>query len=84
MSPVAATLLKQALLLPEAERDWLASELSASLEMAMTPEQEAALVELLEHRRAEFLAGRAELIPAEEVFAQALATMAQHSASPPR
>lgn len=41
----------------------------------MSPEQEAAVLELLESRRAEYLAGRATLVDADEVMRQARALL---------
>lgn len=62
--------------LSEPEREWVLAELNASLEPPMSPEQEAALLELLEHRRAEYLSGRAETVSFEEVMAKAWAKLA--------
>ncbi len=75
MSSVATELLERALQLPETDREWMAAELSDSLEFAMTPEQEAAVLALLESRRAEYLAGRAMLVDADVVMAQAKALL---------
>lgn len=75
MSTVAVELLERALQLPDADREWMAAELSDSLEPAMTPEQEAAVLALLESRRAEYLAGRATLVDADEVMARAKALL---------
>jgi putative addiction module component (TIGR02574 family) len=75
MSSAATELLEKALQLPETEREWMAAELSDSLETPMTLEQEAAVLALLESRRAEYLAGRATLMDADVVMAQAKALL---------
>jgi putative addiction module component (TIGR02574 family) len=75
MSTAATELLEKALQLPEVEREWMVAELSDSLEPAMTPEQEAAVLALLESRRAEYLAGRATLVDADVVMARAKALL---------
>ncbi len=71
MSTAATELLQQALELPETDREWMVSQLSESLDPVMSPEQEAAVLELLDSRRAEYLAGRATLVDADEVMRQA-------------
>ena len=75
MSSAATELLERALQLPESDREWMAAELSDSLEFTMTPEQEAAVLSMLESRRAEYLAGHATLVDAGVVMAQAKALL---------
>lgn len=75
MSSAATALLEQALRLPETEREWLAAELSESSMPPMTPEQGAAVLELLESRRADYLAGRDAGVDADEVMAKARAML---------
>lgn len=75
MSTAATELLEKALQLPETDREWMATQLSDSLDPIMTPEQEAAVLELLDSRRAEYLAGRGTLVDADEVMRQAKALL---------
>jgi putative addiction module component (TIGR02574 family) len=68
MTQATQRLLEQALALPAEEKIKLAEELLASLDPADQKEIDAAWAEEAERRLADYRAGRAKAIDAEEVF----------------
>jgi len=75
MSTAVQNVLDQALQLSAQERIELADMLAANLGESFGSEQDRAILELLEKRRADYLAGRAEMHTAEEVSARAWAML---------
>ena len=75
MSTAVQNVLEQAMRLSPTERIELADNLTASLSETFGSEQDHAILELLEQRRADYLAGRGEMHTAEEVSARAWAML---------
>lgn len=75
MTASAKQLLNEALQLPQADREKLAEKLVESLVTAPDPEIEQAHLRAVQDRRADYQAGRTELIPAGEVTKQIRAAL---------
>jgi putative addiction module component (TIGR02574 family) len=75
MSDKAAALLREALALPAEERAELATSLIDSLDNASDPDVEAAWQEEIARRLEDVRAGRARLIPWDEVRSRARAIL---------
>ena len=63
MSTAVQNILEQAMRLTPSERVELADNLTADLSESFGSEQDQAILELLEQRRADYLAGRASSAP---------------------
>ena len=75
MSTAVQNILDQANRLSPSERIELADLLASNLADSFGTEQDHAILELLEQRRADYLAGRGEMHTAEEVSARAWAML---------
>lgn len=75
MTANAQQVLDDALRLPQAERERLAEKLVESLVTSIDPEMEQAHLHAVQERRAGYLAGRAELIEADEATKQIRAAL---------
>ena len=75
MTATAEDLLAQARTLSPDEREFVAVQLVASLEDDFDPTQEQALLAELQQRRADYLAGKVQTIPMEQVMAEAMARL---------
>ncbi len=75
MSTAVQNVLAEAMQLSPTERIELADLLASNLTESFGSEQDHAILELLEQRRADYLAGRGEMHTAEEVSARAWAML---------
>ena len=70
MTANARQVLDDALRLPAAEREQLAEKLVESLVTSLDPQIEQAHLHAVQERRAEYLAGRSELVDGDEALKQ--------------